>query len=110
MKKTLKLDFYKISDELLQEYQDHLEKYGLNLSDVIERFILTIVKGKAQELATDWQYGKSRELALQLFKEVVLDDFPSAVSAGYKDFESDTYPYNKEFDSLWKKALEKYVP
>jgi len=109
MKKTLKLDFYKISDELLEEFQAHLAKHGVKLSDVIERLILTIVEGKAQEQAIDWNYANNRELMQLTFKKFVLEDFPSALKT-WENFKSDTFPYNKDFIKSTQNAWAKWIP
>lgn len=109
MKKTLKLDFYKISDELLEEFIAHLAKHGVKLSDVIERLILTIVEGKAQEQAIDWNYANNRELMQLTFKKFVLEDFPSALKT-WENFKSDTFPYNKDFIKSTQNALAKWIP
>ena len=109
MKKTLKLDFYKISDELLEEFQAHLAKHGVKLSDVIERLILTIVEGKAQEQAIDWNYAINRELMQLTFKKFVLEDFPSALKT-WENFKSDTFPYNKDFIKSTQNAWAKWIP
>ena len=101
MKITLDLNFECINEDILKEYQAHLKKYGLRIEDIMEQFLLS-------DLDVFSPATNDHELAMAWFNsrlglEYNLDRF----EGGYKQFRSDTNPYNKDYERLLREVAKK---
>lgn len=101
MKITLDLDFRVINEEILKEYQEHLKKYDLRIEDILEQFLLS-------DLDVFSPATNDHELAMVWFNSRIgLEYNLGSGDRIYKQFKSDTTPYNEEYIKFLIEATKK---
>lgn len=100
MKITLDLNFECINEEILKEYQAHLKKFGLRIEDIMEQFLLS-------DLDVFSPATNDHELAMAWFNSRLGLEYNLRRFGGYKQFESETNPYNKDLEHLMIEIAKK---